>query len=73
MTRTSWHLVDPAAYDLAKRTVTEKYHHLHFVEHNGIVIIRGSFPVLFEQRELDRFAIEVIIPPISHEISPWCA
>jgi hypothetical protein len=55
----TWHRNDPVLYEKEKAEVEAYFPNLHFVVENDIVYVRGSFPLMFEGRVLDRYSIEL--------------
>lgn len=55
----AWHRKNPALFGKEKVEVETAFPHLHFHIVNDVVFLRGSFPVAYEGRELDRFSIEI--------------
>jgi len=55
----TWARKNPLLYNKEKAEVEERYPGLHFAEEGGEVLIRGSFPVLFQGQALDHYMIEV--------------
>jgi hypothetical protein len=53
-----WHRTEPGRYAKEKAEIESAYTHLHFVE-DGVVSVRGSFPIMFEGQEFDRYVIEM--------------
>jgi hypothetical protein len=57
-----WHRNDPTLYEKDKAEVETHFPELRFAVEDGVVYIRGSFPVLFEGQVLDRYAVELQLP-----------
>lgn len=69
-----WYLESPNRPDELRAALVARYPDLHFVLEGEKGWIRGSFPVVHEGQEIDRFQIEVSIPekfpreiPIAYE------
>jgi hypothetical protein len=45
-----------------KAEVQVVYPNLHFYIHGERVLVRGTFPIIHEGEELDRYALEIILP-----------
>jgi len=54
-----WQRKNPFLYGRERAEVESHFPDLHFIEEHGFVFLRGSFPVLYEGRPLDRYTIEV--------------
>ncbi len=54
-----WHKADPAQYAKERAEVEGTYPNLHFYEDGEVVWIKGSFPVIFDGQELDRYLLEI--------------
>ena len=61
--RKPWHEANPAFYDEVMQQVEAAYPDLHFVVHNNVVFLSGSFPLKDGERIVDRYSIEVAFPP----------
>lgn len=57
-----WYKLKPALLEQIKSETQSKYPNLNFYIENGLVFIRGSFPILHEGAVLDRYLIEVLFP-----------
>ena len=55
----TWQHNDPALYEKEKAEVEARFPELHFVVENDLVYVRGSFPVIFEGKALDRYSVEL--------------
>jgi len=67
--KTPWYLRDPATYEVQKQEVQKAYPHLHFFPEGEVVWIRGSYPLICEDKLLDRYSIEVEVgPEYPHEL-----
>jgi hypothetical protein len=62
MKKKKWDEDNPDLLVKMKSEIEEAYPNLHFREKNGLVCIKGSFPVIHDDKILDRFSIEIIIP-----------
>lgn len=58
----AWHRKNPTLFDQEKREVEAAFPQLHFHVVNDVVFIRGSFSVVHEGKELDRYSIEIELP-----------
>lgn len=58
----AWHRKNPTLFDQEKREVEAAFPQLHFHVVNDVVFIRGSFPIIHEGKELDRYLIEIELP-----------
>jgi hypothetical protein len=56
-----WHKKDSRLLEQIKKEVQGRYPNLHFYPHNDRVIVRGTFPILEEGKELDRYAVEIAL------------
>ena len=54
-----WQRNDPTLYEKEKAEVEAQFPELRFVVENDIVYVRGSFPVMFEGKVLDRYSVEL--------------
>jgi hypothetical protein len=54
-----WHRANPALFEKEKREVEEAYPLLHVHVADDTVFVRGTYIVIFEAKELDRYVIEV--------------
>lgn len=61
--RKVWHRANPESYEKLKWAVQAQYPHLTFHEEERRVLIRGSFPLTHEGKLLDRYIVEIEIPP----------
>jgi len=57
----TWHRSDPALYEKEKAEVEAQFPDLRFVVENNQVYVRGSFPVMFEGKALDRYSVELLL------------
>ena len=60
--RKAWHRVNPTLFERIKAEVESAYPNLHFYIENGVVFVRGSFPIIHENKILDRYSIEIEFP-----------
>lgn len=58
----TWQRDDPALYEKEKAEVEAHFPDLHLVVENDVVYLRGSFAVMFEGKELDRYSVEMQRP-----------
>jgi hypothetical protein len=58
----TWHRDDPALYQKERAEVEAYFPDLHFVVENDLVYVRGSFPLIFEGKVLDRYSVELQLP-----------
>lgn len=54
-----WYKENPAVLEKIKKEVNSVYPNLHFYLRNDLVFIRGSFPVLYDGKVLDRYVVEI--------------
>lgn len=54
-----WYKAESAQYAKERTEVEAAYPNLHFYEDGETVWIKGSFPVIFEGQELDRYLLEI--------------
>ena len=57
-----WHRANPALFEKEKTEVEAAYPNLHFYVANEVVVVRGTFPIVFTGEVLDRHLIEVELP-----------
>lgn len=57
-----WHQADTALFEKEKTEVEAAYPNLHFYVAENIVFVRGSFPIVFDGEEFDRYLIEIKLP-----------
>lgn len=57
-------------FDKEKREIEAAFPQLHFHVVNDIVFLRGSFPVVHDGKELDRYLIEIELPKSHPESLP---
>jgi hypothetical protein len=55
----TWQRKNPSLYEKERAEAEARYPALHFTEENGLIFLRGSFPVMFEGQALDRYTIEI--------------
>jgi hypothetical protein len=65
-----WHKASPAFFEQIKRDVQSEYQNLNFYEERGIIFIRGSFPILYKGKILERYLIEIEFKPDYPESLP---
>jgi hypothetical protein len=58
-----WHEESPTELDRLRQELARSYPTLHVFVYKTFVIIRGTFPVEHDGREIDRLKVEVVIPP----------
>ena len=56
-----WHKADPARLEKMRAEVQAAYPNLHFYPQGDRVLVRGMLPILHEQEELDRYAVEIVL------------
>ncbi|RJR45241.1 MAG: SEC-C domain-containing protein [Desulfobacteraceae bacterium] len=54
-----WHRENPGLFSLEKSEVEAAFPNLHFVINDDIVLVRGTFPIVFDDQSLDHYLIEV--------------
>jgi hypothetical protein len=57
-----WFKKNPGLIEQIRKEIQENYPNLHFYTDREEVVIRGSFPITFENQVLDRYQIEMILP-----------
>ena len=57
-----WHRDDPDLYEKEKAEVEAHFPDLRFAVEDGVVHVRGSFPIIFEGQVLDRYSVELQLP-----------
>lgn len=61
MKRSPWQKSSPELLDAIRALLADRYPTLHvYVER--VVVVRGTFPVVHEGRELDRYQVEILFP-----------
>jgi hypothetical protein len=60
--RKAWYRVNPALFEQIKAEVESAYPNLHFCIENGVVFLKGSFPIIYENKILDRYSVEIEFP-----------
>ena len=58
-----WHKRQPALLEQLRQQLEVRYPDLCVLLKGDLVYLRGGFPIIHEGIELDRFQIEVTIPP----------
>lgn len=58
-----WHKKDPSQLSRLKEDLEKKYPDLYLTVEGDLVYLRGTIPILHDDAELDRFQVEVMIPP----------
>lgn len=58
-----WHKKHPDRLNLLKQELEKNYPDLNVFSDDDVIQLRGGFPVIHEGIELDRFQIQIIIPP----------
>jgi hypothetical protein len=58
-----WHVRDPLLLNRLRGELESKYPDLRVVVDDGVVWLEGSFPLVHEGIELDRFQVKILIPP----------
>lgn len=58
----TWQREDPALYEKEKAEVEAHFPDLRFFAEQDQVYVRGSFAVMFEGKELDRYSVELQLP-----------
>jgi hypothetical protein len=54
-----WHKADPALLEKLIAEIHEEFPTLHFYPEGDRVVLRGTFPVVYEGEVLDRYAVEI--------------
>ena len=62
MKKKAWDEDNPDLLEQMKAETERVYPNLHFQKKNGLVCVKGSFPVMYDNKILDRFSIEIKIP-----------
>ena len=65
-----WHKADPARLEKMRVEVQAAYPNLHFYPQGDRVLVRGTLPILHEGDELDRYAVEIILPADYPDVLP---
>lgn len=68
--RRSWHERNPGLFRAAQKEIPAKYPDLRVTLEGDVVHIRGSYPVMDEVEVLDRFQIEISVPPDFPDSTP---
>jgi len=68
--RKPWHKANSALLKQMEREVQSTYPNLHFYPEKDRVFIRGSFPIIYDGKILDRYLIEVELLPDYPESIP---
>jgi len=58
-----WHERDPALLDQLRDELENRYPDLRVVVDAGVIYLEGSFALVHEGAELDRFQVKILIPP----------
>jgi hypothetical protein len=58
-----WHKKEPSLLSRLKEDLEKKYPDLCLTVEGDLVYLRGTIPILHDGAELDRFQVEVVIPP----------
>ena len=65
-----WYKTNPSLFAEIERQVQAEYLNLHFFAEGDIVFVRGSFPLSYQGRILDRYLIEIELPKRDPEDVP---
>lgn len=60
--RKSWYEANPALYEEVRKQINGDYQNLHFSTLEGVIFLRGSFPLKDGEYEVDRYSIEIKFP-----------
>lgn len=58
-----WHRENPELYETEKAEVEAHFPDLRLVVEGDVVYVRGSFAIMFEGQVLDRYSVELKLPP----------
>jgi hypothetical protein len=58
----AWHRRHPEILESMKMEVRAKYPNLHFYPHDDCVEVRGTFPIIEDGEELDRYSVKITLP-----------
>ena len=58
----AWFEINPSLLEDTRSEIQSAYPNLHLYVENRTVLVRGSFPVLFEGKVLDRYSVEIEFP-----------
>lgn len=58
-----WHKANPEAYAEIKERISWEFPELHFIEFGDQLVLVGNFLIEEGGRVLDRFKVEILIPP----------
>jgi hypothetical protein len=58
-----WFEREPEAYEVVRRMLVEKYPTLHARKIDGAVVIKGTLGISHEGVEVDRYSLELKLPP----------
>jgi hypothetical protein len=61
---------NPRSIGQLRQTLRDRYPELGVVSEDGKILIRGSFPVVHQSKILDRFQIEIELPPNFPDSTP---
>jgi hypothetical protein len=56
-----WHKANPGLFEKEKSEVETAYPNLHVYIVDDVVLVRGTFPIVFEGRQLDGYLIEIAV------------
>jgi hypothetical protein len=59
----AWHKAESDALEKVKSRIAERFPDLRVSKEGDVVFLRGSFPIIHEGEILDRYEIELEIPP----------
>ena len=60
---TSWHERDPGALRALEATLRRDYATMHAMVTDGVVRVRGTYPVVHEDQEIERYSLCIKLPP----------
>ncbi len=58
-----WFEADPSALERLERTLRARYPTLHAFIEDGVCMVRGTYPVIEGGRPIDRYELEIALPP----------
>jgi hypothetical protein len=58
-----WFEADPSALERLERTLRARFPTLHAFMEGGVCVVRGTYPVMDGGRVIDRYELEIALPP----------
>lgn len=59
----AWHRANPEAFAQLEEQIAREFPDLRFSEHDNNLVLAGVYPLLDNGRVVDRYHIEVVVPP----------